>query len=379
MNLSRLPLLCLAVLSLTSAALGDTLTIGSKAPDLSVLAWVKQDPISKIAPGKIYVVEFWATWCGPCRQSVPHLTELAKKYAGKVVVAGISTMEDQKNDADTSYLALVKHYVKRMGDKMDYHVGVDGPKHAMATHWLDAAGEGGLPTAFIVGKNGKIAWIGSPLMGLDEALDQVVSGKYDVAAALEQRKKEKGAVNAAGEPGLPSPKRSPMDDLVKAIQKKDWKTAVTTCDQILASSPDNEQTLGPIKFMAMLQTDQPGAYAYAKKLEAGLYKDHAPGLATLSEIILSDEFGPKKPDTALALHFAQAAANAAQGQSPSIYDALANAKFNAGDVDGALEAEAKAFQLMKTVTLPKDSLDRLQSQMKNHQAIFEAAKARRNR
>jgi len=66
--------------------------------------------------------------------------------------------------------------VKKMGNQMTYRVALDdGSK--MADTWMDAAGQNGIPTAFVVDKHGIIVWIGHP-MNLDEAkLNQVLAGK----------------------------------------------------------------------------------------------------------------------------------------------------------------------------------------------------------
>ena len=75
------------------------LEIGDPAPALNVAEWIKGPP-AVLAEGKgktVYVIEFWATWCGPCRMSIPHLTELQAKYKGKgVVIIGVSNEQPAK-------------------------------------------------------------------------------------------------------------------------------------------------------------------------------------------------------------------------------------------------------------------------------------------
>src|SRR5205085_450563 len=105
------------------------------------------------------VIEFWATWCGPCKQSIPLLTKLAKEEAGKATVIGVSVLENN--------IADVKPFVKQMGDQMDYNIAIDEQasptpnRGTMCKSWLDAAQTAGIPTAFVIGKDGKIQYIGS--------------------------------------------------------------------------------------------------------------------------------------------------------------------------------------------------------------------------
>lgn len=161
------------------------LNIGDPAPPLAPAKWLKGAPVKSFEKGKVYVVEFWATWCGPCKENIPHLTELAKKYQGKVSVSGISIWENNDPEAK-GVIEKVDAFVRKQGAAMDYNVAADGGKNRVADAWMKAADEGGIPCSFIIGKDGRIAWIGHPAK-LESVLAQVVDDKFDVAAARDQR------------------------------------------------------------------------------------------------------------------------------------------------------------------------------------------------
>ncbi len=179
MNTSRWFLTATVAVALCghSAMAGE---VGDNAKPLKIAKWVKGQEVD-LAEGKgqnIYVVEFWATWCGPCRQSIPHLTELQAKYKDKgVVVIGVSDEE----------VSTVKSFVKEQGSKMNYTVAVD-EAGGTAGGYSRAFGINGIPHAFIVDKAGKIAWYGHPMGGLDRALDQIVAGEYDIKLAVKAGK-----------------------------------------------------------------------------------------------------------------------------------------------------------------------------------------------
>ena len=155
------------------------LDVGDRAPELSVKKWVVNRPVTaRSTRGKVLVVEFWATWCPPCRQSIPHLNKLHEKYGDKqVVFCGIT-----RESAST-----VQAYLKSMS--MKYHVGCDTGR----THTAYMEGVPGIPHAFVIDQKGKVAWKGHPLAGMDAAIAKLVvadagldvSGMDPADAALE--------------------------------------------------------------------------------------------------------------------------------------------------------------------------------------------------
>lgn len=122
------------------AAPRQVLMPGDPAPELRVSQWIKGDPIARFEKGQVYVVELWATWCGPCRRSVPHLTELAKKHGKDVVIIGISVRE-----VGDDIVGGVRRFVAEMGDRMQYHVAMDSADKGTERLWQDAALRRGIP------------------------------------------------------------------------------------------------------------------------------------------------------------------------------------------------------------------------------------------
>lgn len=131
--------------------------------------------------GKVYVVEFWATWCKPCNAEMLHLSALATEYKGKVTILGINVYEDQ-----TTSLAKLRAFVDSMGNKMDYDMAAQDSN--MVTAWLNDSD--GIPKSFVVNGEGRLAWIGHP-RELDDVLHQIVNNTWNIKEALAKRNLEK--------------------------------------------------------------------------------------------------------------------------------------------------------------------------------------------
>ena len=90
-----------------------TLRIGDPAPAIKYSKWLKGEPVTSFNGGQIYILEFWATWCGPCKGAMPHLTELQKEYEGKVTIVGVGVWEKIKEGQPyESSLPMVAKYVQ---------------------------------------------------------------------------------------------------------------------------------------------------------------------------------------------------------------------------------------------------------------------------
>ncbi|MGI9465765.1 MAG: TlpA disulfide reductase family protein [Rubripirellula sp.] len=178
-------LMCCAVGAsalLPQAASAKDLGIGSKAPALNIEHWVQDGngffkPVTEFEKDKVYVVEFWATWCGPCIQSMPHLADLQNKYRGNGVQ--IISVSDESLDEVKDLLGKKNEDVGKTFAEVTaaYSLTTD-PDRSVYEDYMTAAKQQGIPTAFVVGKTGLVEWIGHP-MDMDGPLAAVVDGKWD--------------------------------------------------------------------------------------------------------------------------------------------------------------------------------------------------------
>ena len=148
------------------------LKIGDPAPALKQGVYIKGEPVKGYEQGTVNVIEFWATWCGPCVKAIPHLSELQAEFGDKVVIIG-QTVSERQNEK------IVKKFVANMGDKMNYRVAMDDnsefPEGSMTAKFRKGTGQMALPLSVVVNQEGKIAWLGHPT-GLQYGLKKIVSG-----------------------------------------------------------------------------------------------------------------------------------------------------------------------------------------------------------
>jgi thiol-disulfide isomerase/thioredoxin len=295
-----------------------SLDVGGKAPALTIDTWVKGQPVTAFAPGSVYVVEFWATWCPPCRESIPHLSKLQAAMRPKgVTVIGISSEEEG--------LGVIRPFVERMGARMDYTVAFD-KGNATSAAWMDAAGQSGIPTAFVVDQRGEIAWIGHPMSGLDAVVERVAAGTFDRPAYLRHREIER--------------------ELEGKFEVMDLDGALPLIDRLVEADAGLFGAYAGAKFEILLTVkgDARAASEYGRAAVRGALKDNAAALNAVAWTIVAGENVPSR-DLDLALEAAERAAVLTASKDSNVLDTLARVRFERGDVAGAVAAQTQAVAL----------------------------------
>jgi thiol-disulfide isomerase/thioredoxin len=128
--------------------------LNQKAPEFVVEKWITNEPIRK---GKFLLIDFWATWCPPCREAIPELAGYQRKFAGKLMVIGIS---DEKEEVVRSF----DH------PRVTYANAID--TQARMKKQLEVTG---IPHVIIVDPDGIVRWEGFPFSSEDPLTEKVIA------------------------------------------------------------------------------------------------------------------------------------------------------------------------------------------------------------
>ncbi len=132
--------------------------INKPAPKFLVEEWLTEEPSRK---GKMVLIDFWATWCGPCLQAIPELNRFQRTFPDRLVVIGIS---DETADEVRAH----------KGAKIHYAVAID-PKQRM----YDELKIRGIPHMILIDPLGIVRWEGFPFLKGHELTEEVLDDLLD--------------------------------------------------------------------------------------------------------------------------------------------------------------------------------------------------------
>lgn len=342
------------------------LTVGSPAPPLKLGRFLKGEPVTSLELGKVYVLEFWATWCGPCIEAMPHISELQAKYP-KVTFIGVNVWEEDDSAAE--------QFIKANGQNLKYRIARDdvpegGGRNdgAMAKTWLAPAEVNSIPTAIVIDAKGRIANITHP-MALEECLPQIIKGTWDLDAAAQQRLLSESSQRA----------RRKFNERMQALAKSEpTDETPEELDRIAEEFPDQADILGLIKFkvLVMLDGKTEQTLAAGRTVLKGELGGNPQALNEMALAIVAPE-RPKQAAEELnsfALEVAKKMDNLVQKKNPIAANTLARALFVNGDARGAANAQRRAIQIAESDPRSKGMVSELQKTLDEYEEAASAAK-----
>ncbi|MBS1716115.1 MAG: TlpA family protein disulfide reductase [Armatimonadetes bacterium] len=329
-----------------------SLMVGDTAPQLAVSRWLQGAPVPAFEKGKVYVVDFFATWCVPCKKSMPALSALQRQFGESVTFIGVDVWDYQER---------VPQMLTDMSDRLSYRVALDTlpdiPKGEgnvpmwarengqVSKAWLLASGADGIPTAFIVDQQGRICWIGNDVTVLQAQLKQVVGGHFDLSEATALYSKQAAYDKRIRDLDL---------ELFKKRRAKDWEGAIRLCDELMSIGPELGRYAG-LKFTILLE--RLNRLEDAKTFAHLQLSSRNPSANAFTEMALA--FVRQKIELALAEQLANHAVDLAKGKKPGPYSALAEIAFARGEKAAAVRWQKKAISL----TTDEDDLKEAQKRL----------------
>jgi thiol-disulfide isomerase/thioredoxin len=319
--------ICLGV----SLNVKDTsLRVGDKAPNLQNLIWIKGKPIEKLAKGNIYIVEFGTVGCTPCRASIPHLSKLQMENPKKLTIISVFVWENKEFDSiSTGYVNRVNRFVKKMGDQIKYRVAVDNPQRSVDFNWMRAAKQDGVPVAFVVDRDGIIAWIGYPL-DLDSVINEITENTFD----------RKGGEIKEIE------KQSEYSSLLDS--NHDIYSRLKLVNRLIQQNPA-DQMLYFFKFRIELGINEDSAYEFARNLLNSENEHLEPALYYIGRSIVEEKHDLNHPDLDLAIKLGDRATLLCKDDVLSafiIFQVQAKAYAYKGDFANAIILLEKALSIL---------------------------------
>ena len=144
-----------------------SLVLGKPMPKLELSNWINKEIKPEDMKGKIIVVDYWATWCGPCIRSIPHNNEVYQKYSGKgVEVIGACGGGGEEKMQDTATQNKIGYPTAKVSEEST---------KAWQVQWW--------PTYAVVDRNGIVRALGIQPQSVEKVIDALIEEQGDKAKA----------------------------------------------------------------------------------------------------------------------------------------------------------------------------------------------------
>ncbi|MGY4384892.1 thiol-disulfide isomerase/thioredoxin [Pedobacter sp. UYP24] len=167
LKVSTYTLLFLAVAHSSKAQI----KVGEIAPELSIKDWIKNVPDSKDLKGKFIVIDFWATWCAPCLETLPHMNTLVEQNKSRKDLVFLA-LTDEKKDKVNSLLKRVSFSAA---------VVTDPTRKIFDEYKIDQ-----IPTCVIIDDKSKIKWVGHPSKLNNQIIQNILNGQSPESLPIDE-------------------------------------------------------------------------------------------------------------------------------------------------------------------------------------------------
>jgi len=300
------------MVALAIALAGPTalaLEVGDPAPALNVKKWLAGEPVdTKGARGRLVAVKFWATWSAASRKAIRGLNRFQQQHFDRLAIVAI-TDEDEP---------VVRKFLD--ATSVLYRVALD---NGVATKRVWMRHITGLPHAFIVGRDGRIAWHGEPEVGMGAALRDLLAGKFDPARYTRLNELRRRLIHAIKAKKVAQAMRL-LDQMIAAVPEDAFAHRLKA--SILAKQGRLEEARDALLTLGKRCKNDPDALSEAARR-----------LATARHLYVRD--------MRAALDFAQRAAKLTASKDARVLATLAQAHYELGHLTKAVETQSLAVKV----------------------------------
>lgn len=295
--------------------------------------WLQGVPVTEWEKDKVYVFEFWATWCGPCLAAIPHLEAIHREIEQN----GVSAQLIGVNIRDRSSPERLKNFLSKRPTPPSYAIAVDTDQITEKA-WLLPLKVVGIPFAVAV-KNGEILWRGHPVRLSAKLVREMTRADY---SSNPMRSRDE----------ILSDARKRIESITRLFKLEKIEEAETMLQQLI----DDESIPASLKndaleipaFLALKNGNYTKMNAALRRLAETFPQSFQSQVRVVNFIQTTDDVPAEARDIALALECLNRAL-ALCGDMPSqksfVYTRISDAYAARGDNEKALDAARKAWEL----------------------------------